>query len=393
MYKMMNLLLLRLKIMFNHKSFWLIFILITLLVSILVSELFSQVEKGVKIPVGIVDLDKSDFSEYVIDQLSINDLIDIRVLDESSVDQLVKDQTVEAVYIITKGAEKKVIQGNIIKLIEVVYLDENYFTMMLTDILSGDFLDEICIYIASRYYVDGYNKFISDSSVDIFNDVYDKGHDLTNINSENYYIDIELIGDNNKSLDFYNQSIVLEKMTIGIVYIFIGFFILFEGLHIIRDRSSDVYNRMKLSGVSVLILNISELMSLIVAGLLITIPLTIVSLYYGKEMFSVIIINCLFNVSMSSFIYLFLHIIKGIKGYILVGTSVIIGMGIVSGSFFSIDVNNSIIRLVAQMLPTYYSVNAYFDRAIISDYLVYTLVFTVIVTSLCLIIDRKLIKE
>jgi len=393
MVRLLNLLGLRLKIMFNHKSFWLIYLIVTILIAILVSQLYLQVEKGIQIPVGIVDEDQSEFSKYVLEALGENDLITIVDLEYSQIEEAVKDQQVEAVYIINKNAEKKVIQGDIEGIIEVIYLDENNFTMMLTDILSGDFLDEICIIIASRYYVDGYKEYVSDQELPIFNEVYTEGHQLKNVNSENYYLNIKLVGENNKELSFYNQSIVLEKMTIGIVYVFIGFFILFEGLHILRDRNTDVYKRLKISGVSIKGLNLSELLSLMISGVLITLPMTIIAIYFGKDVKSVIILNCLFIISMSSFIYLFLHVIKGIKSYILIGTSVIIGMGIVSGSFFSVDLTSSLIKTIAMLFPTYYSVNGYFDKAIIVEYSIYTSVFLLLSSMLCLMIDIKSTKE
>jgi len=391
--KMLNLLSLRLKVMFNHKSFWVIFIIISVLVTILVSQLFLQVEKGIRIPVGIVDDDQSKFSNYVLEELSENELIQIVELEKIDIDKAVKTQRVEAVYIIKKNAEKKVIQGDLKELIEVIYLDENNFAMMLTDILSGDFLDEICIVIASQYYINGYNDYVSDKPLTIYNEVYEEGHKLDTINSENYYLNIKLVGDNNEQLSFYKQSIVLEKMTIGIVYVFIGFFILFEGLHIIRDRNTSVYKRIKLSGASNITINISEMISLMIAGVLISMPLTLISLYFGKDIISVILLNCFFVISMSSFIYLFLHIIKGIKSYILLGTSVIIGMGIVSGSFFSINLSHDIIKNFAKLFPTYYSVNGYFDKAIIREYSIYTSIYFLVIFGLCLIIDRKSTKE
>lgn len=393
MNRVLNLLNLRLRIMFNHKSFWVIYGLITILVTILVSQLYLQVEKGIQVPVGIVDEDQSEFSRYVLDALGENELITIVNLEEDEIEDAVEDQSVEAVYIISKHAQEKVIQGDLEELIEVVYLDENNFTMMLTDILSGDFLDEICIMIASRYYIEGYNQYVAEENLTIFNEVYTEGHQLKNVNSENYYLSIELVGDNNKELEFYNESIVLEKMTIGIVYVFIGFFILFKGLHIIRDRNTDVYKRLKLSGVSLIRINVSELMSLMISGLMMSFPITILTIYFGKDIISVIILNCLFVISMSSFIYLFLHFVMGIKSYILLGTSVIIGMGIVSGSFFSINLSSSLIKTIAMLFPTYYSVNGYFDKGIIVEYSIYTSVFLLLSTLLCLMIDIKSTKE
>jgi len=391
--KMLNLLNLRLKIMFSHKSFWIIYALITFLVVILVSQLYNQVDQGVKIPVGIVDEDNSKFSEYVVDRLKENHFIDAVMLESASIESYVKEQKVEAVYIIKENAEKKVVEGNLKSLIEVVYLDENYFTMMLTDILSGDFLDEICLIIASRYYNLGYKELVDENyKSDIYNEVYREGQNFDSV-EDNYYLNIELVGDNNQNLEFYNQSIVLEKMTIGISYIFIAFFILFEGLHILKDRELLVYKKISISGLSVLFNNTAELLSIIIAGLMMSVPFTILTIYFGKSPLFMIFVNTMYVISMSSFVYIFLHVIRGINSYILLGTSVIIGIGIISGSFFTINIQQPMILFIAKLFPTYYSVNVYFDKALIREYSIYTSIYLSIIFLLCIVIDRKLIKE
>ncbi len=61
MTRILNLLSLRLRIMFRHPSFWVVYGLVAAMTVVLVGQLYGQVDRGMKIPVGIIDYDNTRF--------------------------------------------------------------------------------------------------------------------------------------------------------------------------------------------------------------------------------------------------------------------------------------------------------------------------------------------
>jgi len=364
--------------MFGRASFWFIYCLTAGMTVFLIGQLYTQVETGILIPVGIVDLDQSKFSEYVLEALEDSTLVETMYLGEDNIRRNLVDHKVEAVYVIHEGAQKNVEKGKLDDLFDVYYLDGNYFTMMLTDIISGDFLDEICLITASRYYLDGYKKYINENTdQNIYNtSVYKNGKHLDLTQRSNYYIDIHIEDEANHELTWYNQSIVLEKMTVGIIFVFIGFFMLFEGISIVKERKQESYLKLHLSGLTVGMKNLVESIALFIAGLSIGLPMLALIGFFTSNLVYYSLIILLFILSLSQLIRLFICWFKSYYGYVIIGTSLIIGSGIVSGSFFTIDLSNPIIDTVARLFPFYYSVNAYFDKTTIKEYIVYTILYS-----------------
>ncbi len=394
MHDFMNIFILRCRLMFKRKSYWIIYTLVMIIVSVLIISLYQQVDRGLSIPISIVDLDQTEFSRLIIDSISENSLLNVVITDEDNGIKDVKEQKVEATIVIKDKAEEKVVNGELENLFTVYYLTGNSFIVMLTDILSGDFLDEISIITASRYYNEGYYKLVdSEFEKNIYNNVYKEGSKLDFSKKVNYYLNIELIGDSNKELSWYNQSLILEKMTVGIIYIFIGFFVLFEGLEIVRDRKSAVYKKLKILKIKPSIFKGAELLSLVLQGLLMTLPVTIISVYYGKGLAHMVLINMLYVLGISSFVYFIIHIVPKMEIYLLIGTSVILGMGIVSGSFFAIDYSNEIVQMIAKAFPNFYCISAYFDKGIIWEYSGYTGIYSLVLFSLCFGIERLTLRS
>lgn len=389
--KIFNLLNLRIRIMVKHWSFLMMYVLLCIVTIILVSQLYEELERGVEIPVGFVDHDNSRFSEYVIYEMADNPLVEVVMFEENEGLKAVKNQQVEVLYTIVEGAEEKTKKGDFDELFEMTYLEGNYFASMLSDIFSGEYLNEISLRLASDYYERGFNRYIDgNTQLDDNNLVYEIGQNITYDNRDSYFIKLTLLDDGEvMPLEWYNQNVLFEKMTIGIIYIFIAFFIMFGGIHILKDRQSMIYLKVRQTGVSRLSILMAEYMSLVIGGLFISIPLTIVSSYYGENMLDIFIINGLYIFTTSAMIYVFLHFFKRVMSYTIIGTGLVVGMGIVSGSFFSIETLSEPIANIARIFPSFYSVQAYFDKGFIKEYSIYTFSYVLITLALSYVIDRR----
>lgn len=380
---------LKLHIMFNRKSFYLIWLLISLITSVLIFSLYRSAEQGVQIPIAVVDGEETEFSGELIRSISEHPSLIVMETSLKEGEDLLATNLVEGLLIVNEGATEKVLKGELENIMTVRYLNGNYFIMMLTDMVSGQILNEISLITAGRYYEYAKEDLLGIQSSDSpLNEVYYTGSLYDFSDRSGYYLDVELVGDNPKTLETYKENLLGEKMTVGTVYIFIAFFILFEGLQLLSERKSATFEKILILPNSNIIFSLSEFITLVISGIMISIPLTIISGVFNGEVVYVFAVNLLFVISTSTFIYLLAHILTKEYLYLLGGTAVILGTGIVSGSFFAIDYANETVAFIASLFPNFYSMNAYFDKSIIREYSGYTVLYTALVFGFCLIIDE-----
>lgn len=358
---------------FKRKSFYIMYSVTAILMSLLVSQLFEVAQKGIKIPIGVIDEDHSEFSLYMLENLTENPLLNVYILENNQIEDNIKNQRVEAVYIIPKGTQAKVNLGNVDMLLEMVYLDGNNFAVMLSDIVSGDVLDEICLKITKNYYDQAMQQVDSTYVIEDSNEAYAIGKNIDLSGQENYYVDIQIAdSDEINVYDPSEQNILVKKMTLGILFVLIGFFGIFIGLEHKIENTKAIELRLMASGTGFIHFQIAQLVTLSFGVLLMSIPLWVLNIVYGESEPETLLVYILYSLGISSFVFLIDSIFDSPGTYIIVGVSLIIGMGIVSGSFFSIDIDQPLLLAIARMCPSFYSMNVFFDKSLIREYIIYT---------------------
>jgi len=376
-------------IILSNKVAFYVYMVTVLLMILLLSQMFSQAKQGIQIPVGIVDKDESEFSNFMIKRLSQNPLIKVIKVDETKIKTTITQQDMEAIFIIPKDAQARLLAGEIKGLIQMVYLDENYFALMLSDIVAGDILDEITLRIAEDYYSLGRKKIDSTYEIKENNEVYIQGKTVTYETQENYFVSIHF--SNNKRLNIYDptqDNIMMQKMTLGISFILIAFFTLYIGIHLKEIYHISNQRRLGVAGISVVQMYIAQLVTLIIGTLVMSLPLGLLLFYYERTTIPMIFILLLYAISLSCYVNIVSSLVSKTFLFMVVGLSSIIGMGIVSGSFFSIDVTNPVIFLVAHCFPTFYSMNVYFDKSLFREYSIYTGIYSLVTCCMGIIIVK-----
>lgn len=390
--KILQLIRLNLKLILARKSIVAIYLIVSVISVYLVANLYSQVERGFRFPVAFVDEDGSRFSEEVIQAVEANDLIQVEVMADDEALAKLRDNQIEAIITIEEGAGTKVESGLLENLIQVDYLKDNTFTMMLMDILSKDILAEVSILSAARYYNEGYKALVNEKAVgNIYNKVYNIGKELDLTDKTQYYLDIEMVGDVGRELEWYNQSLFLEKMTIGILYILIAFFVLFAGLWILKQHENPSSKKLKLRYSSIH-RTLGDWLSLVIMGLCMTMPILVVSVIYGKDLGLMVTMNSLYILSTGAFVYLLILLIPKVELYLMLGTSLMLLGGIMTGSFFPIDYENPLVAIVATMFPGYYSSRVYFDPGFLGEFTVFAGLYMVLLIG-CSVLLKKTFKK
>ncbi len=383
---------LNLKLMFTRRSTKFIYILVAAISVYLLANLYGQADKGFKFPVAIVDKDDSRFSNEVIHAFDSNELISGLEVQEEKADKLLRNHQVEAVITILEGAGRQGESGDPDRLFEVAYLKDNSFTMMLMDILSKDVLAELSLLKAAKYYNDGMKDLVDGNYIGkVYNKVYNRGKTLDLTDKKGYYLSIDMVGHGSQELEWYNQNLFLEKMIVGILYILVAFFLLFSGLWMVNRQKSDRIHKLDLV-YGDMEQTISGWLSLSLIGFLMTLPVTGLSLYYGKGLFHMLAMNILFVIGMAAFVYFLVIIFSSAQMYLLLGTSLVLAGGIMTGAFFPLDDEQGIAGFIAHLLPGYYSSKVYFNQDYLVNFTVYTM-FYMLLLLWCSNILRKVKKN
>jgi len=363
-------------IILSSKAVLYLYAATVLFMVLLVSQMFSQAKRGIEIPIGIVDHDQSEFSEFMIERLTQNPLLKVTEIEEANIKKVITRQDVEAIFVIPKETQTKLLDGKITGLINMVYLDENYFALMLSDIVAGDILDEITLRIAEDYYSLGRKKIDPEYEIIDNNAVYTQGKkDLDRI-QDNYFVNIQF--SNKARLSFYDptrDNLVMQKITLGISFVLIAFFTLYVGIHLKEIYHISNQKRLGVAGISVEQTYVAQLLTLILGTIVMSLPLGLLLFYFGHKNMTMVFIFVLYAIC---YVNLLSSFISKTFLFMVVGLSSIIGMGIVSGNFFAIDVSNPIIFFVAHCFPTFYSMNVYFDKSLFREYSIYTGIYFIL---------------
>lgn len=118
--KLYKLTLLRLKTYFKKPTLILALLGFLVLLWATLTATSTTVNESLVLPIAVVDLDQTDYSELILQRVSKKDTISIQDLSEDQALKQVSTGKIEAVYILKEGLMNKIIDGDIEELIEVV---------------------------------------------------------------------------------------------------------------------------------------------------------------------------------------------------------------------------------------------------------------------------------
>ncbi len=259
-------------------------------------------------------------------------------------------------------------------------------------------LQEISIITAVNLLEDLLNNEISNQDI-ILQEAYEYGKSLTRDKKENYYVNTEFISiKQNEQINFNNvkNQLIYKQMIFGIIISFISFFIMFLGTNIVKDQETKIINKIKITRTSKITIVIGEYLNIVSSASIICIIASIINACYGgmffKSLFMNLLILLIFVMSFSAFILFIAKIFKKVSSYIVVGSAIVLIIGIISGCFFNIDLTNSFIHNMAFLTPSYHALGQLMNYIIMNEfldlniYILFNLIFIFIFLNISLII-------
>ncbi|MCT4597919.1 MAG: ABC transporter permease [Vallitalea sp.] len=395
----------RLKILYKSKIIVVLSIIMISLFMFLAGALFESAEESSKIPIGVVNEDKTDLSKNIISSLYDDNIINLIEIDKDRAFSKLKKGQLEAVYILKKGLKENIINEDYEEIIDVYYIQGSTIARFIGDIFAEKVLRDVCLIKSLSLLERAINNNEIDNKDDLILDARRYANTIANYSNHQYYIKVDYVTSNNDSINVENleNSIIYKKMILGIMISFISFYLLFASISIVKDKETFVFRRINISTTKCSIIIIGDFISLVISGSVISLAFSVLNSIYGNNHLYIFtntfIILVFFVICISSIIIFFTNMIDKVSAYVMLFTILILIMGIVSGSFFSIDLLGESSRILAMLTPNYWTLNALTDIITIQvnyidhiEYIGISIMYTTIMLLLTYI-SRKYIQK
>lgn len=374
MSRLLNIVNLRLRLIWRDKATITLAVIVILLMTAVAHTFYENIEEISKIPIAIVDEDNTELSIKIIENISNNDLLRVEIIEKYKALRLLKNNEVEAVFIFYRGFEEKVWGLEFEKIVGMKYITGNNMPVLLSDVVASDILPEVGIITAVNYLETALKN--RDNKEDLLKRAYSYGERLKSSLVDNYFVQVEFIDiDKNDIIDktSIERNLLFKKIVIGIVLSFITLFIMFSSISIVKDNENKLSKRITCTSTSLGIKIIGDYLSVILASLVLSIIFSFLIGYYSDSFFGVfnktLIIIFLFIIVYSGIGILLSTIFSKVTSFVVGGTSLVVFLGIISGSFFNIDFTQNIIRKIARTVPNYHATEEIMNIVVRYDFL------------------------
>ena len=230
-----------------NKKLTAIILLLPALLSIGIGLVFRDYSAVDRIPVAVIDNDHSVKSEALLESLMDLDSLNVQFIPLEDANKKLGDNRIEAIFTIQKGYEDMILSGEISNSIEITFLESNMVASALGDIVAREVIREFVVYSAGNKAgrlldsesareeaMNRTRQFIDENTFELkLNTTLktpDKGDSLN---------DQETISP---------QSIMRNRIVIGMTLASTSFFMIFIGSSTIEERKQAAFQRLKCAG-------------------------------------------------------------------------------------------------------------------------------------------------
>jgi hypothetical protein len=332
----------RIKLIFQDKMTSFVLIISSILFLLIITFLSNSAEERSSIPIGLLNLDKSDSSNQLVTDLKGVPAFYIYEDKEEKLKDLLYDEQISAYFVIEEGYEKAIQVGRNIDLVTMYYLEGSQSSKILSDIFAGEMLYKMSLY-KSLYL---YNSLKQNQEINEHNEIHFMNDDefinymnqLIDKKDFDFAFDIKMIHVKSGSLSVgnntSNNAILYQQVIWGILGMVLSFIILFiGGAGLIQEKELGIDKRLKLVNSHPFWKDCNYLLiMLMITGILSTIIIFIIGLrlpeFTAMDGLNLFILNCLFVGVVGAGFLLITKFIRKLGMYQLVGVITILFMGI-----------------------------------------------------------------
>jgi hypothetical protein len=328
------------------------------------------------IPIGVLNMDEGKEGEELFNRIKQIPTFYVYEGTQKSLDRLLKEDLVQAVFIIKKGYEANIKSGKTNNLVTLQYKENNSAVKILSDIFAGEMLKNICLY---KGYLSYENAFLKNgqqiiegtaSSPDTLDQYIKYIEDLEH-KSDTFTFDIKVI-DMDTKIDIsgrLDNSLLYLQILSGILTMFISLFGLYVSLPLVMDMEVGIRKRIEIGGV-----NSRNLFTLdlcfagVGSGLLLCFDLFICVCFYftvpGLTVISLVeffILFMLYSVTAVLGFIILGNLAGKVRRYERLGITIALIFGILGiGSTFSGIMNGDLLNL-SKLIPNSWFIREFID--------------------------------
>lgn len=232
----------KLKMMLGDRLFFIMMIVIPLFITIATGYAL-RYEKLNTIPIALVDEDKSGYAFVLLQRMSQKDGLKVETIGREAALSMLEGSKVEQVFIIKKGFEDKIKNGENKELIDVVNSPSSYSADFTSEVAAGEVMRLIAGNMAADWVTKQYKK-LGKPVNGSFND-----------NIEKYYhslwqpeplMTIDYMEFQGKALTAVEKTVMpaATASSTGIITAFIMFYILFSSGWLVEERTNGTIKRL-----------------------------------------------------------------------------------------------------------------------------------------------------
>lgn len=351
----------RFKLMLRNKVLIVLCLLLPLMFSFLVNKIFAKSALYDSIPIGIIDEDDSETSKKILLELKNNSTISMEVLKERDIEGYISKEKVQAVYILKKGMESKLENGDYDGLISVYAVPGSITAMGISDIIAG----EIIPYICQGKLVNGASQLLKNSDkAEIKKSIVLQLEKLED--NADYKLPVNIaVKSPDKSVEVVKQKGDSYSIQIGIgmIIMFSTIFMLAGCSTIIKERENNVRSRILVSGIPPLDLLCADMTAVATAGLLITfLQFALMSkILIGLPYMAIILVmsvSFIYILCTAVMLILIASIFRSHISFQSFMPVVVLLMGILSGCIWSVEMMPQAMEKVSKCIPSFWAHNA-----------------------------------
>lgn len=325
---------------------------LVIIFGILTSGLSRELDKVSGIPIGIVDQDQTELSTEVVTKLKTMDGLVVKEAQQVKLEKELESGRIMALFILKEGYESRVKRCQVKNLITLQYLEGSKYASIISDIVAGAMMNQICLYKGIEYYetLEPREGMLGVEEVKRTATQYE-GEE-----TNRFRFDLEFrVAEGKEGIDVENAKniVITRQLYVGILSMLVAIVMLFSVFVLRRTKSMEI--REQLTLINRATYEIGHASAILIIAFVLSVGIGVV-IYQTFEMKTIHILLMLIAYVWGLFLlnlilfYILSICLKKIASYQFIGLGVTLIMGTLSilayvGQFL-VDFNTEILKFI-----------------------------------------------
>lgn len=338
----------RLKLILADKLNCFVILFSFLLFLLLMSSLSFGAEERSNVPVGIMDLDRSETSKNLVEQIKKIPAFYAYEEAEKELNRLLLNEEISGIFIIKEGFENSVKKGSIEKLVTMQYLEGNKSAKVLSDIFAGPMLYPISLEKGLNEYESLKKPALENEKKEIVNsdiqykwfteqEYVDYINKLSKASDFDFAFDINMVDLDSEegTMNQLGNSVIYYQVVFGILGMLISFVAMYMTAGAVVEKEQGLDAKLKITLLKPIYLDLSYILALITVLSAFSVGITFIlgsfidNLTLEKRV-AIFVVIFLYAVIMGMWFMVLGKVSKKVSKYQILGTLSILLFGLFS---------------------------------------------------------------